>query len=160
MIPRRKGVGGGYGFFALFTSSQRTMDWGRGMEVRGRVWLHLLFPSHAQSLPFISPTQHPSFKRKYANSPHSALSSILPGLDPGQPATEPVTFSWKLRMNYYQKIIFIVAQFAFCWLCFKRLGIMQVLNQMRGRSFFLPEEAWPLEPCWGMHLQCDMANPL
>lgn len=122
MIPRRKGVGSGYGFFALFTSSRRTMDWGWGMEVRSRVWLHLLLPSHAQSLPFISPTPHSSFKLKYANSPHSALTSILPGLDPGQPATEPVTFSWKLTMNYYQKIIFIVAQFAFCWLCFKRLG--------------------------------------
>ena len=49
------------------------MDWGWGLEVRSRVWLHLLLPSHAQSLPFISPTQHSSFKLKSANSPHSGL---------------------------------------------------------------------------------------
>ena len=30
MIPRRKGVGSGYDFFPLFTSSQRTMDEGWG----------------------------------------------------------------------------------------------------------------------------------
>lgn len=45
MIPRRKRVG--YGVFLLFTSSRRTMDWGWGVEVRSRVWLHVLLPSHA-----------------------------------------------------------------------------------------------------------------
>ena len=37
---------------------------------------------------------------------------------------------------------------------------MQVLNQTGGRSFFLPEETQPLDPCWGMHLHYDVANPL
>ena len=92
MIPRRKGVGSGYDFFPLFTSSQRTMDEGWGVEVWSRVWFHLLLPSHAQSLPFISQTQQSSFQLKYADPTQSSCFHSH-GLAPGQPTTEPATFS-------------------------------------------------------------------
>lgn len=118
MIPRRKGVGSGYDFFALFTSSQRTMGQGWGVEVWSRVWLHLRLPGHAQSLPFISQTQQSSFKLKYADSPLSPLASILTAWPPAnppqsQPHLAEVDNELLLENNFYQ--------IAFCWLCFKRL---------------------------------------
>lgn len=82
-----------------FTSSwNKDQGWETGE--RSRVWLHLLLPSHAQSLPFISKTQRSTFKQKYANSPRRAFASILRSLAPVQPTTEPATCSWKLEMDY------------------------------------------------------------